>query len=314
MGVGFPADLLEGIARGVDLFDCVAATRNGRHGTAWLPTGRVNVRGAALKGSTEPLDPECDCETCTTYPARLSAAPVRGRGHARAAAGLASQHPLPGPARRAGPRRTSWTARSTAGAASGSAATTPEEREDTELHAPGADRAGGGLTVLLLQMAAIGLVFYFLILRPVGPGAEEARRAAGQPQEGRRGDDQRRHHRQGAGHQGGRVRRRQGDAGHGRERHRDAWWSSARGSCGSAASRRPRRPRRHEPAAAAPARLAGAPPAERRGRRRWTTRSAGWWTTCSRRWTPPAASASPPTRSAWPAGSRWWTPTRTGSR
>ena len=68
MGVGFPADLLEGIARGVDLFDCVAATRNGRHGTAWLPDGRVNVRGAALKGSTAPLDPECDCETCTTYP------------------------------------------------------------------------------------------------------------------------------------------------------------------------------------------------------------------------------------------------------
>jgi queuine tRNA-ribosyltransferase len=68
MGVGFPADLLEGIARGVDLFDCVAATRNGRHGTAWLPTGRINVKGAALKGSTEPLDPECDCETCTTYP------------------------------------------------------------------------------------------------------------------------------------------------------------------------------------------------------------------------------------------------------
>jgi len=68
MGVGFPADLLEGIARGVDLFDCVAATRNGRHGTAWLPTGRVNVRGAALKGSSEPLDAECDCDTCTTYP------------------------------------------------------------------------------------------------------------------------------------------------------------------------------------------------------------------------------------------------------
>ncbi|HET9727476.1 MAG TPA: tRNA guanosine(34) transglycosylase Tgt [Gemmatimonadales bacterium] len=68
MGVGFPPDLLEGIARGVDLFDCVAATRNGRHGTAWLPTGRINVRGAALKGSTEPLDPECDCEACTTYP------------------------------------------------------------------------------------------------------------------------------------------------------------------------------------------------------------------------------------------------------
>jgi queuine tRNA-ribosyltransferase len=68
MGVGFPPDLLDGIARGVDLFDCVAATRNGRHGTAWLPTGRINVRGAALKGSTAPLDPDCDCETCTRYP------------------------------------------------------------------------------------------------------------------------------------------------------------------------------------------------------------------------------------------------------
>ena len=68
MGVGFPPDLLEGIARGVDLFDCVAATRNGRHGTAWLPTGRVNVKGAGLKGSREPLDPECDCETCSTFP------------------------------------------------------------------------------------------------------------------------------------------------------------------------------------------------------------------------------------------------------
>jgi queuine tRNA-ribosyltransferase len=68
MGVGFPPDLLEGIARGIDLFDCVAATRNGRHGTAWLPTGRLNVKGAALKGSLEPLDPSCDCETCTTYP------------------------------------------------------------------------------------------------------------------------------------------------------------------------------------------------------------------------------------------------------
>jgi queuine tRNA-ribosyltransferase len=68
MGVGFPPDLLEGISRGIDLFDCVAATRNGRHGTAWLATGRLNVRGAGLKGSLEPLDPTCDCETCTTYP------------------------------------------------------------------------------------------------------------------------------------------------------------------------------------------------------------------------------------------------------
>jgi queuine tRNA-ribosyltransferase len=68
MGVGFPPDLLEGIARGIDLFDCVAATRNGRHGTAWLFSGRLNVRGAALKNSSAPLDSTCDCETCTTYP------------------------------------------------------------------------------------------------------------------------------------------------------------------------------------------------------------------------------------------------------
>ena len=67
MGVGFPADLLEGIARGVDLFDCVAPTRNGRHGTAWVTTGRVNVRSAAGRTSDAPLDPECDCETCATF-------------------------------------------------------------------------------------------------------------------------------------------------------------------------------------------------------------------------------------------------------
>jgi queuine tRNA-ribosyltransferase len=67
MGVGFPADLLEGIARGVDLFDCVAPTRNGRHGTAWVATGRVNVRASANRTSDAPLDAECDCETCTTF-------------------------------------------------------------------------------------------------------------------------------------------------------------------------------------------------------------------------------------------------------
>jgi queuine tRNA-ribosyltransferase len=67
MGVGFPPDLLEGIARGVDLFDCVAPTRNGRHGSAWTATGKVNVRGSAHRTSEIPLDPECDCETCRTF-------------------------------------------------------------------------------------------------------------------------------------------------------------------------------------------------------------------------------------------------------
>lgn len=67
MGVGFPDDLLEAIARGVDLFDCVAPTRNGRHGSAWTASGKVNIRRADNRTSDAPLDPECDCETCRGY-------------------------------------------------------------------------------------------------------------------------------------------------------------------------------------------------------------------------------------------------------
>ena len=67
MGVGFPEDLVEGIARGVDLFDCVAATRNGRHGSAWTMSGRVNIRKATNRMADDPLDPTCDCETCRRF-------------------------------------------------------------------------------------------------------------------------------------------------------------------------------------------------------------------------------------------------------
>ncbi|NNG15247.1 MAG: tRNA guanosine(34) transglycosylase Tgt [Gemmatimonadales bacterium] len=67
MGVGFPPDLLEGIARGVDLFDCVAATRNGRHGSAWTASGRLNIRAAQHRTADEPIDPECDCEVCARF-------------------------------------------------------------------------------------------------------------------------------------------------------------------------------------------------------------------------------------------------------
>ena len=67
MGVGFPEDLIEGIARGVDLFDCVAATRNGRHGSAWTSEGRVNIRNSANRAAEAPLDPACDCETCRRF-------------------------------------------------------------------------------------------------------------------------------------------------------------------------------------------------------------------------------------------------------
>jgi queuine tRNA-ribosyltransferase len=67
MGVGFPDDLIEGIARGMDLFDCVAATRNGRHGSAWTATGKINIRRASYRTDEAPLDPECDCATCARF-------------------------------------------------------------------------------------------------------------------------------------------------------------------------------------------------------------------------------------------------------
>jgi queuine tRNA-ribosyltransferase len=67
MGVGFPEDLLAGIARGVDLFDCVAPTRMGRNGTAFTSTGRINVRRAELRQDPRPLDAACDCTTCTRF-------------------------------------------------------------------------------------------------------------------------------------------------------------------------------------------------------------------------------------------------------
>jgi queuine tRNA-ribosyltransferase len=67
MGVGYPEDLLAGIARGVDMFDCVAPTRMGRNGTAFTHAGRVNVRNAELREDAGPLDPECDCSTCRRF-------------------------------------------------------------------------------------------------------------------------------------------------------------------------------------------------------------------------------------------------------
>jgi queuine tRNA-ribosyltransferase len=67
MGVGFPEDLVAAVERGVDLFDCVAPTRNGRNGSAFTPEGPLNIRNAAFRADERPLDPSCDCETCTTY-------------------------------------------------------------------------------------------------------------------------------------------------------------------------------------------------------------------------------------------------------
>jgi queuine tRNA-ribosyltransferase len=55
------------VERGVDLFDCVAPTRGGRNGSAFTPEGTLNIRNAAYRTDAGPLDPSCDCETCTTY-------------------------------------------------------------------------------------------------------------------------------------------------------------------------------------------------------------------------------------------------------
>jgi queuine tRNA-ribosyltransferase len=73
MGVGDPIGLVEGIARGVDLFDCVLPTRIARHGSVLTGTGRLQIRNAAFARDAGPLDPTCGCAVC----ARWSRAYVR---------------------------------------------------------------------------------------------------------------------------------------------------------------------------------------------------------------------------------------------
>lgn len=67
MGVGSTDAILEGILRGVDMFDCVLPTRIARHGTLMTSTGRLNIRNAQYEADFSPLDAECDCYTCRNY-------------------------------------------------------------------------------------------------------------------------------------------------------------------------------------------------------------------------------------------------------
>ena len=67
MGVGKPEDLVEGVRRGIDMFDCVMPTRNARNGHLFVSDGVVKIRNAKYKSDTSPLDPECDCYTCKNY-------------------------------------------------------------------------------------------------------------------------------------------------------------------------------------------------------------------------------------------------------
>ncbi len=67
MGVGSPDYLLEGVERGVDMFDCVLPTRIARNGTAMTSRGKVIIKNAAYEKDFTSLDPECDCYTCKNY-------------------------------------------------------------------------------------------------------------------------------------------------------------------------------------------------------------------------------------------------------
>lgn len=67
MGVGDPVDIIEGVIRGVDMFDCVLPTRIARHGNAFTRYGKINLRNAKFKEDFTPLEKECDCYACQHY-------------------------------------------------------------------------------------------------------------------------------------------------------------------------------------------------------------------------------------------------------
>ncbi len=67
MGVGTPEDLVDGVARGVDMFDCVMPTRNARNGWLFTRHGDIKIRNARYRDDTRPLDEDCDCHTCRHF-------------------------------------------------------------------------------------------------------------------------------------------------------------------------------------------------------------------------------------------------------
>ena len=67
MGVGTPEDLLDGIKRGIDMFDCVLPTRNARHGSFFTYQGKKNIKNAQFADDNSPLDDKCDCYACKNH-------------------------------------------------------------------------------------------------------------------------------------------------------------------------------------------------------------------------------------------------------
>lgn len=67
MGVGDPIDILEGVSRGIDMFDCVLPTRIARHGNAFTKHGKMNIKNAKYRMDFTPIEDDCDCYTCKNY-------------------------------------------------------------------------------------------------------------------------------------------------------------------------------------------------------------------------------------------------------
>ena len=67
MGVGDPIDIIEGVIRGIDMFDCVLPTRLARHGNAFTLDGKINLKNLKFKEDFTPISSECDCYTCKNY-------------------------------------------------------------------------------------------------------------------------------------------------------------------------------------------------------------------------------------------------------
>jgi queuine tRNA-ribosyltransferase len=67
MGIGQPEDMWDGVERGIDMFDCVLPTRNGRNGQGFTSVGKVNIANARYRDDFSPLDPDCPCPVCASY-------------------------------------------------------------------------------------------------------------------------------------------------------------------------------------------------------------------------------------------------------
>lgn len=67
MGMGTPEDIVEAVAKGMDMFDCVLPTRNGRNGTLFARFGRIRIKNSCYAEDTRPIDPACECYTCRNY-------------------------------------------------------------------------------------------------------------------------------------------------------------------------------------------------------------------------------------------------------